>query len=139
MHLLDTDTLTHLYAGHPRVIEHLQKLKDPDVGITIITKVEMLRGRFDFLLKAGTGEELLRAQHWLDRTEELLAQIIIIPVDEVVATQFNRLRIMKSLRKIGRADLLVASIALTHRAVLVTRNIRHFQQVPGLRVLNWVD
>jgi DNA-directed RNA polymerase beta' subunit len=26
MHLLDTDTLTHLHAGHPRVIEHLREL-----------------------------------------------------------------------------------------------------------------
>jgi len=139
MHILDTDTLTHLYAGHPRVIERLHAAEDPDIGTTIITKVEMLRGRFEFLLKAANGEDLLRAQHWLDRTEDLLAQIIVIPVDEVVATQFNRLRTMKNLRKIGRADLLVASIALTHRAVLVTRNRRHFQQVPGLKVLNWVD
>jgi tRNA(fMet)-specific endonuclease VapC len=139
MHILDTDTLTHLYAGHPHVIERLHATEDPDVGTTVITKVEMLRGRFEFLLKAATGEELLRAQHWLDRTEELLAQIIIIPVDEAVATQFTRLRAMKNLRKIGRADLLVASIALTHRAVLVTRNIRHFQQVPGLKPVNWVD
>lgn len=139
MHILDTDTLTHLYAGHPRVIERLQAAEDPDVGTTIITKLEMLRGRFDFLLKAATGEDLLKAQRWLDRTEELLAQIIVIPVDEIAATQFNRLRAMKNLRKIGRADLLVASIALTHRAVLVTRNRRHFQQVPGLKILNWVD
>lgn len=53
--------------------------------------------------------------------------------------QFNRLRALKNLRKVGRADLLVASIVLTHRAVLVTRNIRHFQQVPGLKPVNWVD
>jgi tRNA(fMet)-specific endonuclease VapC len=46
---------------------------------------------------------------------------------------------MKTLRKIGRADLLISSIALTHRAVLVTRNIRHFRQVPDLKLINWVD
>ena len=139
MHILDTDTLTHLYAGHPRVIERLHAVHDPDVGTTIITKAEMLRGRFEFLLKAASGEELLRAQHWLDRTEELLAQIIVIPVDKIVAAQFTRLRALKDLRKIGRADLLVASIVLAHRAILVTRNIRHFQQIPGLKPVNWVD
>lgn len=32
MHLLDTDTLTYLHAGHPRVIERLSELTDPDVG-----------------------------------------------------------------------------------------------------------
>jgi tRNA(fMet)-specific endonuclease VapC len=41
--------------------------------------------------------------------------------------------------KIGRADLLVASIALANRATLVTRNLRHFREVPGLSLENWVD
>jgi tRNA(fMet)-specific endonuclease VapC len=76
MHLLDTDTLTHLHAGHPQVIAHLRALDDPVVGTTIITKSELLRGRIDFLLKAATGAELLRAQQWFTRTEELLAQIL---------------------------------------------------------------
>ena len=46
MHLLDTDTLTHLHAGHARVVEHLRIVDDPDVGTTIITKIELLRERF---------------------------------------------------------------------------------------------
>ena len=138
MHLLDTDTLTHLHAGNLRVAEHLERLDDPDVGTTIITKIELLRGRFDFVLKASNGAELLRAQRLLDRTEELLAQIIVFPFDEKAIGEFDRLRTIRRLRKIGRADLLVASIALANRATLVTRNLRHFRQVPGLRVINWV-
>lgn len=139
MHLLDTDTLTYLHAGHPRVIKRLRELADPDVGTTIITKIELLRGRFDFVLKAATGDELLRAQQLLNRTEELLAQIVIVPLDRAATVQFDRLRATKGLRKIGRADLLVASIALAHRATLVTRNVHHFKQIPGLNVVNWVD
>ena len=139
MHLLDTDTLTHLHAGHPRVVERLRQLADSDVGTTIITKIELLRGRFDFLLKAATGPELLRAQRLLVRTDELLAQIPVVPMDEAAAAQFDRLRGMKRLQKIGRTDLLISSIALAHRATLVTRNVRHFKQVPGLTVTNWVD
>jgi tRNA(fMet)-specific endonuclease VapC len=46
---------------------------------------------------------------------------------------------VSNLRKIGRADLLIASVTLANRATLVTRNTRHFKQVPGLRVENWVD
>lgn len=139
MHLLDTDTLTHLHAGHPNVIAHLQRVDDPVVGTTIITKVELLRGRIDFLLKAATGAELRRAQQWFTRTEELLAQILIIPFDEPAATQFDRLRMNKSYRKIGHADLLIASIVLANQATLATRNGRHFQAIPGLKIVNWVD
>jgi tRNA(fMet)-specific endonuclease VapC len=139
MHLLDTDTLTHLHAGHRRVIENLRELDDVDVGTTVITKIEMLRGRFDFVLKATSGADLMRAQQLLARTEELLFQIIIIPVEDKAAARFDELRLVKGLRKIGRADLLVASIALANGATLVTRNVRHFHQVPGLKIINWVD
>ena len=139
MHLLDTDTLSHLHAGHPRVVERLRNLDDPDVGTTIITKIELLRGRFDFVLKAATGDELLRAQQWLMRTEELLAQIIIVPLNEEAAARFDQLRSAKGPGKLGRADLLIASIALAHCATLVTRNVRHFEPVRGLEVVNWVD
>jgi tRNA(fMet)-specific endonuclease VapC len=139
MYLLDTDTLTHLHAGRARVVARLRELVDPDVGTTIITKIELLRGRHDFLLKAATGDELLRAQRWLARTEELLAQILIIPFDAVAAAQFDHLRDAKNLRKIGRPDLLIASIALGYNAVLVTRNVAYFREVSGLKVINWVD
>lgn len=139
MHLLDTDTLTYLHAGHLRVVRHLRELDDPDVGTTIITKIELLRGRFEFLLKAASGTDLLRAQQWLVGTEELLAQILIVPMDEAAAFEFYRLRAARRLRKIGRADLLIASIALAHRATLVTRHVRHFEQIPRLIVTNWVD
>jgi tRNA(fMet)-specific endonuclease VapC len=60
-------------------------------------------------------------------------------MDEVAAVEFDRLRAARRWRNIGRADLLIASIALAHRATLVTRNVRHFQQIPGLTVTNWVD
>jgi tRNA(fMet)-specific endonuclease VapC len=137
MHLLDTDTLTHLYAGHPKVIANLQKLGDPGVTTTVITKVEMLRGRGAFLLKAASGSEVLRAQQLLHRTEALLEELFIMPFDEGAAKEFDTLR--HTYRKIGHADLLIASIALSGQATLVTSNLRHFQQISGLKVVNWVD
>ena len=59
--------------------------------------------------------------------------------DAGFAAEFDRLRSHKKLVKIGRSDLLIASIALAHQATLVTRNVRHFRQVPGLNVENWAD
>ncbi len=37
MHILDADTLTHLHAGRPKVVDNLKRLDDPDVKITIVT------------------------------------------------------------------------------------------------------
>lgn len=139
MHLLDTDTLTHLHAGNVRVLARLERLDDPVVGITIITKIELLRGRIEFLLKAANGEETLRAQSLYERTEVLLGDVLVIPFSPDAAKRFEQLRVASNTRALGRADLLIASIALTHRATLVTRNLRHFRRVPGLSFENWVD
>jgi tRNA(fMet)-specific endonuclease VapC len=139
MYLLDTDTLTHLHAGNTNVVERLKSVEDAEVGITIITKVEVLRGRIDYLIKAETGANLLKAQELLFRTEELLSDLLIVPLDRAASIEFDRMRDVSKLRKIGRADLLISSIALAHRATLVTRNLRHFKQIPGLKVENWVD
>ncbi|MEA5595454.1 type II toxin-antitoxin system VapC family toxin [Rivularia sp. UHCC 0363] len=139
MYLLDTDTLTHLYAGNTNVIARLNAVEDSEVGITIITKAEMLRGRIEYLIKAENRESLLKAQELFFRTEELLAELLIVPISQRAADEFERLRAVSKLRKIGRADLLIASISLANRATLVTRNLRHFKQIPGVRVVNWVD
>ncbi len=137
MHLLDTDILSLLQRGHATVVETLKTLDDSEIAITLITKIELLRGRHDFVLKAATGEQLLRAEKWLKETELFLLKTPVIYPDTAAADQFDRLRLTKGLRKIGRADLLIASIVLAHNATLVTRNLRHFQRIPGLRVVNW--
>jgi predicted nucleic acid-binding protein len=35
---------------------------------------------------------------------------------------------------IGDIDLLIAATALVHGDTLLTRNVRHFQRIPGLRL-----
>ncbi len=35
------------------------------------------------------------------------------------------------------ADILVAGTALAHDAVLVTRNLKHFERIEGLRLESW--
>jgi tRNA(fMet)-specific endonuclease VapC len=139
VHILDTDTLTHLHAGHHRVLQRLHDLTDSEVRTTIITKIELLRGRYDYMLKAATGSELLRAQQLLTRTEALLELLQILPFDEAARLRFDQLRVSRGARGIGRADLLIASITLAHHATLVTRNVRHFRQILGLDIVNWVD
>jgi len=48
--------------------------------------------------------------------------VTCVPFDQSAAATFDRLRDKTSLRKIGRADLLVASIAVSRRASPATRN-----------------
>jgi tRNA(fMet)-specific endonuclease VapC len=132
MVLLDTDALSLLMAGHAGVESRVTE--SDRIGITIISRIEVLQGRFASILKAATGAEVLRAQEWLSRNELYMSRLLVVPFDKQAGQTFDRLRQDKKLKKIGRADLLIASIVLAQRATLVTRNVRHFDRVHGLKV-----
>jgi tRNA(fMet)-specific endonuclease VapC len=139
MKILDTDILSLLFHDHPRVAERHRQESD-EIAVTIVSRIQVLQGRFAMLLKAADGAELLRAQQWLDRAVSSLHVIPkILTIDDRVASEFDRLRHYKKLKKIGQADLLIAAITLANRATLVTRNLKDFRQVQGLPVENWAD
>jgi tRNA(fMet)-specific endonuclease VapC len=138
MIVLDTDILTLAFSGHPSVSQRIKTA--PEIpAISVVSRIEVLQGRFDFLLKAANAEQLLGAQDRLAVADRNLAGYAIVPFNEMAAGEIDRLRQDKKLKKIGRKDLLIAAIALVHRATLVTRNLRDFRQVPGLRLENWAD
>lgn len=58
----------------------------------------------------------------------------LLDFEEESARRFERLR--RSVR-IGTMDLKIAAICLVHDATLISRNLRDFRKVPGLRVEDW--
>jgi tRNA(fMet)-specific endonuclease VapC len=138
MMLLDTDTLSLIFTVHPRVSERMRTAPESP-AITIVTRIEVLQGRFDSVLKAASADALLRAQDRLATAEKDLARYTIMPFDIAAGNEFERLRQNKKIKKIGRKDLLIACIALANQATLVTRNVKDFQLVPGLHLENWAD
>ena len=81
-------------------------------------------------MKAADGDELQRGQARLDQADRDLSAFRILSVEPAAAATFDKLRHDKKLKKIGRTDLLIACIALAHRATLVTRNRKHFRLIP---------
>lgn len=61
----------------------------------------------------------------------------ILPFDQEAADTFHRLKGDRF--RPGTMDLKIAAICLAHEATLLTRNLRDFEQIPGLRVENWLD
>jgi tRNA(fMet)-specific endonuclease VapC len=52
------------------------------------------------------------------------------------ADEFKRL--LSSRVRIGTQDLKIACTAIANDALLLTANLRDFEQVPGLRVEDWL-
>ncbi|HVK15349.1 MAG TPA: type II toxin-antitoxin system VapC family toxin [Fimbriiglobus sp.] len=107
--------------------------------ISLITLIEVLRGRFDALLKAADGAALSRALDGLRSSEAYLAEYRVLPFDAPAVAEFDRLREDKKARKAGRNDLLIACVALAHDATLVTLNLKDFWNFPNLKLENWAD
>ncbi|HET6576223.1 MAG TPA: type II toxin-antitoxin system VapC family toxin [Fimbriiglobus sp.] len=141
MYILDTDTFSLQLHGQGRVTACVAAAEAAGerVAISVVTRAEVLKGRFEYLLKAADKMHWLRAYDFLVRTEERLAKVAVIPVTETAADHFDRLRAERKRKKKGHADLLIACIALAHDATLVTRNVKDFRNVPNLKVENWAD
>jgi tRNA(fMet)-specific endonuclease VapC len=138
MILLDTDMLTLLLQGHPRVQKRMQSA-ETDVATTVITWMEVMQGRFQAIFTAADADQLERASRRLEESVSQLSTLPIVPINRAVAKQFAALLANKKLKRIGRGDVLIASIALAEKARLITRNARDFSLVPGLMWENWAD
>ena len=141
MTIFDTDTVTLLAYGRNEKLNRRVEALDASepLGVVVVTWMEILQGRFAGLLKAANEQELATAMQRFRASREHLGQFEVLEVNVDAAQRFEQLRGQKKLKKMGRADLLIACIALAHEALLVTRNTAHFKPVVGLRVENWAD
>jgi tRNA(fMet)-specific endonuclease VapC len=138
MIVLDSDILTLWTYDHKTVRERYDAVPHEEtIGITAITRMEVLGGRTASVLKAADEEELRKAAKRLQQVEKMLEDFQVLHVDEAAIRHFETLRVNKKTRKMGRADMLIACIALAHDALLVTRNLKDYKDVPGLRTENW--
>ena len=93
------------------------------------------------MLKAATGEQLIRAQLWLDKSIQSLARQLRPCLRLTLAwpPSSTGCEENKKLKKIGRADLLIAAIALANRARKVSRHQKHFRLIPRWQIETWAD
>jgi predicted nucleic acid-binding protein len=108
--LLDSDVLVDHLRGHRRISRGRDEL-----FVSAISRAELFSGRL--------AEER--------RIRRLLEPMENLPVDAAIAERAGRLRRGTSRRL---PDALIAATALEHRLTLVTRNIRDFEGVKGLRL-----
>lgn len=62
----------------------------------------------------------------------LLKRIVVIPVSYKIAEHAGRLA---RTRRIGKADLLIAATALELGLPLMTRNVKDFKKISGLKIV----
>jgi tRNA(fMet)-specific endonuclease VapC len=134
-YVLDTDTLTLYQEGHPSVCQKVAAHTSDELAITIISVEEQLAGWFTMLRCTTDHEKLARLYQRFTENTGFLSHLNIISFSLPAIERFEGLRAARL--NIGSMDLRIAAIVLDAACVLVTRNVRDFQRVPGLIIEDW--
>jgi tRNA(fMet)-specific endonuclease VapC len=67
----------------------------------------------------------------------VLDALELLPLDYESARRASEIDADMKSTPICESDLLIASIAITNKQTLITRNSKHFERVPGLTVESW--
>jgi tRNA(fMet)-specific endonuclease VapC len=136
--VLDTDSLSLLERGNPQIQERLSQLTADSVAISIVTAEEKMKGRLAAINSLSGIERIDRlaiAYRDLQSSIEDLQALPILPFSELATDRYRELLQQKI--RVGSHDLRIAAIVLSVEGILVTRNRRDFEKVPGLQLDDW--
>ena len=123
MTVADTDVLIDYLAGKGEAGAVERLLSRGALRTTVISRFELLSG-------AKTPKQLARLV-------QLLAAVPSLGLDDAAADAASEIRrsLERSGNQIGMADSLIAGIVIANGGTLLTRNRRHFERVPGIKLV----
>jgi tRNA(fMet)-specific endonuclease VapC len=140
MLVLDTDHISVLlWEGTEKALRLKDRLaaSGQETVVTIVSYEEQTRGWLASLKGSLPMALQIEKYRWLEQHLRFYSDARILSFDEVAVTQFQALR--KAHRRLATSDLKIAGIVLVHDAILLSRNLRDFKQIPGLKVEDWVS
>jgi tRNA(fMet)-specific endonuclease VapC len=105
------------------------------VGVSVVTVEEQLRGWLAAIRAASTSETRATAYQRLRMAVEYFASFTVVDYTLQMDGLVSALR--KQEIRIGTQDMRIAAAALVQGATLITRNTRDFAQIPGLAIEDW--
>lgn len=137
MILLDTDivTLLHSPPSQPReaLVAWLESAADSgeEIVVSIISFEEQVRGWLALINRHRDPVKQVNGYERLHRLIERYQELQLVDFDETAANRFVALRAAH--RRSNTMDLKIAAIAMSHDAMLVSRNARDFTGIGELR------
>ena len=130
--LIDTDILSYYLKGIPEVVRRLEEheLTSGAVFVSRITVVEVLAG---LRAKNATKQEI--------RFRDFLSKRKVLELDERTGEiSANMLAFLyQNGNHSGSYDVLIAATAVANNMTLCTNNLKDYQHLPGINLVNWKD
>jgi len=128
---LDTSFLIALIRRDPNAESKLESytMAEEEVCTTPITACELYAGAF----KSRTKETEAK------KVKDLLLRMEILDFSVHACERFGKIRsqLEAAGTPIGDLDIMIGSIALAHNQGVLTRDVEHFEKIPGLIVDTW--
>ena len=127
---LDTNIITYYLKGNPKLLEKVDnEAENSNIIIPPFVYFEIKKW-----LTAINSRQKLKA------FEKLFNEYGITHIDKEILDL--ALSIYVKLRKSGitidDGDLLIAAYCIQNKYVLVTNNLKHFEKIDNLQVVNWI-
>jgi tRNA(fMet)-specific endonuclease VapC len=127
--------LTLFRMGHRAVVGQVAAHPPLELAATVISVEEQLTGWYSQIRSNKPPADLARAYGRLAEAVRFYCGMQILDYTEAAILRYNALRVANL--NVGGMDLRIAAIALENGAVVITRNVRDFERVPGLTIENW--
>jgi tRNA(fMet)-specific endonuclease VapC len=132
LYMLDTDISSDIIKQRPlSVLERFEQLHMEQLCISAVTYAELRYG----------AERSSSQKVNLPIVEDFVSRLSVLPWDKEAAAHYGHLRnhLEREGTPLGGMDTMIAAHALSRDSIVVTNNLKHFQQVPRLVVENWLS
>ncbi len=131
MYLLDTNIVSEARRGTPQAVSWLRSVDPLSVHLSALTLGEIMRGiafkqKSDPRAASHLAEWLRKLRH--DHGDRIL------PVTDQISVEWGRIA---AIRPRGDIDGLIAATAIIHDLILVTRNVRDFEDTGATVIDPW--
>ena len=127
--ILDTTFIIDLLRGKnlgvkekAEELDHLFETK----AVVSVSVMELWRGAL----------QSVRREEEQNKINELIKSFLVYPFDEKTARESGEIEadLIKKGEIIDLEDIMIAGVAKVHNETVLTRNVKHFERISGLRV-----
>lgn len=134
-YLLDTNILIDFMEDVPAVVEHVLQVGTKQCCMSVISLHELYFGAY----LAGEKNKIFYDKE-ISKINKLLEYFTVLSL-ETTGGAYGRIKY--ALRKKGKPvdefDMVIAGHAISEGLIIVTDNIKHFENMPDVKVENWME
>lgn len=129
-YILDTNTWIEFFHKRHGVADHIDVLPTTCLAASEVTIAELIFGA----VNSSDYQRHIKEPLWLQETVQ------IYPISEVLNDYAEiRYDLKKKKLVVEDFDILIGATARHFGLTVVTDNVKHFEPMPGVKVVNWVE